>query len=340
MKQPARIAVVRVSRLAVPRAVIMPPMVPPPRPPRAPPSLRWMQDDAHHGGGDQEVNDEENRGHDLRRQLQHGGVPAPATTSGRCQGRRHPIDGPEAGGVQACAADQHAGDAGHGHDVARRSPASPSRRKGSPRRATAGQHRSRRPIAAWLSATSAGVGGAPGADRPDRLVRHHHRSALPASGQLPFSCPSSTSMVRPAARCASVSPMHSTTSKPAASPAAALARTRASVSPSPCRRSEWPTMTAVAPASFSIGAAIEPVKAPLASWWQSWPPTTRPVPATARATSAITVNGGKMPSVPVRRPGLLGYGAGQRQRLGTQPVHLPVPEHDRSGQSHLASAVP
>ena len=43
MKQAARIAVVRVSRLAVPRAVIMPPMVPPPRPPRAPPSLRWIR---------------------------------------------------------------------------------------------------------------------------------------------------------------------------------------------------------------------------------------------------------------------------------------------------------
>ena len=42
-----------------------------------------------------------------------------------------------------------------------------------------------------------------------------------------------------------------------------MARTIASVSPWSVRRSEWPTMTWVAPASFSISAEMSPVWAPL-----------------------------------------------------------------------------
>ena len=120
---------------------------------------------------------------------------------------------------------------------------------------------------------------------------------------------------------------------PPASAASALALTVASVSPRPWRRSEWPTMTAVAPASASIGALIEPVKAPLACSWQSWPPTTMPVPASWAATSPRTVNGGNTPSVAVRRPPRSAKRRGQRAAVGAQAVHLPVAEHDRPRQN-------
>ena len=50
------------------------------------------------------------------------------------------------------------------------------------------------------------------------------------------------------------------------------AATSASVSPWSARRSEWPTITATAPASASISAEMSPVWAPEGSRWQSWPP--------------------------------------------------------------------
>ena len=45
--------------------------------------------------------------------------------------------------------------------------------------------------------------------------------------------------------------------------------TSASVSPKAVRRSEWPRMTRPAPASASISAEIDPVKAPDGLAWQS-----------------------------------------------------------------------
>ena len=56
--------------------------------------------------------------------------------------------------------------------------------------------------------------------------------------------------------------------------AAAFAATIGSVSPWCRRRSEWPTITAAAPASLSIPALTSPVNGPEASAWQSSPPST------------------------------------------------------------------
>ncbi len=52
-------------------------------------------------------------------------------------------------------------------------------------------------------------------------------------------------------------------------------------------------MTAVAPASASISAAMSPVKAPLASAWQSWPPIVTGEPFAASASAATSVAGGQ-----------------------------------------------
>src|SRR5664280_2226103 len=60
------------------------------------------------------------------------------------------------------------------------------------------------------------------------------------------------------------------------------------------RRSEWPTMTALAPASASISAAISPVLAPDALGWQSCPPIARVFePRAFSAKAAISVAGGQ-----------------------------------------------
>ena len=61
--------------------------------------------------------------------------------------------------------------------------------------------------------------------------------------------------------------------RPARCAAAALACTMASVSLWLVRRSECPTITMDAPASFSISAEMSPVWAPEAAAWQSCPPT-------------------------------------------------------------------
>src|SRR5882672_8653130 len=75
--------------------------------------------------------------------------------------------------------------------------------------------------------------GLAGTDRPDRLVGHHELG-----------------------------------SRRARQAGSALARTMASVSPQSVRRSEWPTVTWLAPASRSISADTSPVQAPLALAWQ------------------------------------------------------------------------
>src|SRR5215468_3747283 len=51
-------------------------------------------------------------------------------------------------------------------------------------------------------------------------------------------------------------------------------------------------MTAVAPASLSISAAISPVNAPDASAWQSWPPMATEEPRACAAKAATSVAGG------------------------------------------------
>ena len=109
-----------------------------------------------------------------------------------------------------------------------------------------------------------GRGREPGADRPHRLVGDDGvaggracRAASPRAGARP---PPSVS---PARRSPAVSPTHTMAVRPARCAASALALTSRSRSPWSARRSEWPTITAVAPASFSISAEMSPVWAPL-----------------------------------------------------------------------------
>ena len=103
-------------------------------------------------------------------------------------------------------------------------------------------------------------------------------------------------------------------SRPAAAMAAsALARTAASVSPQPARRSEWPTITSVAPASASIAALTSPVKAPEGSALQVCPPISTTDPFSACAMRQIRVAGGQSATRAVGR--LLGQVRGQRLGL-------------------------
>ena len=110
------------------------------------------------------------------------------------------------------------------------------------------------------------------------------------AGTEPCTCRDRTASVCPASRSACVSPMHTMATSPARQAASALAITTASVSPWSVRRSEWPTMTCVAPASLSISAAMSPVCAPFWAAWQSCPPTLsgvlpRPTASAARVSS-------------------------------------------------------
>src|SRR5229473_3608473 len=52
-------------------------------------------------------------------------------------------------------------------------------------------------------------------------------------------------------------------------------------------------MTWLQPASRNISALIEPVKAPEAASWQSWPPSATPLSASASPTAASRVAGGQ-----------------------------------------------
>jgi hypothetical protein len=72
-----------------------------------------------------------------------------------------------------------------------------------------------------------------------------------------------TDRVCPDSRCSRVSPTHTMGNKPAARAALVLSATKASVSAKYCRRSLWPMMTAVQPASLSMGALTSPVNAPV-----------------------------------------------------------------------------
>jgi hypothetical protein len=53
-------------------------------------------------------------------------------------------------------------------------------------------------------------------------------------------------------------------------------------------------MTPEQPASLSISAEMSPVWAPLASLWQSWPPSLMGLDATSRTIGAISVAGGQI----------------------------------------------
>src|ERR1051325_4324413 len=97
------------------------------------------------------------------------------------------------------------------------------------------------------------------------------RDALAASrpASAPSSCSSTTDSVRPASRSASAPPTQTIAPSPAASTARAFLPTPSLVSPKNWRRSLWPTIAQLAPASPSSAAETSPVHAPLASQWQS-----------------------------------------------------------------------
>ena len=86
-------------------------------------------------------------------------------------------------------------------------------------------------------------------------------------------------------------------------------------------------------------AEIEPVNAPLGSAWQSWPPTTMPLPSSWAATSASTVNGGNTPRVPVRRARMRGDGS-RRERAprARSPCIFQLPNTIGRGQGMPISA--
>jgi hypothetical protein len=76
-------------------------------------------------------------------------------------------------------------------------------------------------------------------------------------------------MVSPASRSARVSPTQMIGDRPARNAARAFRLTAASSSPNSWRRSEWPMMTCLQPASASCDGATSPVNAPFSSQKQS-----------------------------------------------------------------------
>src|SRR5438876_602757 len=87
------------------------------------------------------------------------------------------------------------------------------------------------------------------------------------------------------------------TCSPAARAVFAFLLSRASVSPSPCRRSLWPMITYVQPESSSICGDTSPVKAPSFSKWQFWAPSATGEPLSASATVSSQGNGGHRTTV-------------------------------------------
>lgn len=111
-------------------------------------------------------------------------------------------------------------------------------------------------------------------------------------GTEPRSCASTRVAASPASRSTSVSPTHTMAISPAAIAASAFPFTSASVSCCAARRSLWPTIASLAPASASIPAEMQPVNAPRSPSWQSCPPIGRP--GWRAAARSISVKGGKM----------------------------------------------
>ena len=150
-----------------------------------------------------------------------------------------------------------------------------------------------------------------------------------------------TSRVWPASRSAWVSPTQTIATSPARQAASALARTTASVSPWSARRSEWPTMMALAPASASISAEISPVWAPDALAWQSCAPIAKPrepraellAEQRAAASPAGRPAGRPCRPAPARRPA-----SPRIRRARPEAVHLPVSGDQRTdGVGHVGS---
>src|SRR5512140_468933 len=117
-------------------------------------------------------------------------------------------------------------------------------------------------------------------------------SAAGISFNPPETCRPTTSNVFPASRSGSISP----TQRMGVSPAARTARTfrfaASSVSAKNCRRSEWPMMQWVAPASVSIRVETSPVNAPSSAKWTFWDATPIALPLTSCATAPIDRYGG------------------------------------------------
>src|SRR5574344_368339 len=118
-----------------------------------------------------------------------------------------------------------------------------------------------------------------------------------------------TSGILPASRWARVSPTQTMAVMPAAITARARLLTVSSVSAKYWRRSEWPTMQYLTPASTSILVAISPVNAPWSSQWAfSAPSFTCDLPQ-ALAAAGMSMAGGQttmstffMPLVGAMRP--------------------------------------
>src|SRR5512135_44376 len=108
----------------------------------------------------------------------------------------------------------------------------------------------------------------------------------------PVSCLPTTSNVFPPSRSGSVSPTQRMGVSPAASAARTFRFTASSVSAKYCRRSEWPMMQWVAPASFSIRVDTSPVYAPSSAKWTFWDATPMPLPWTSCDTAPIDGYGG------------------------------------------------
>ncbi len=148
-------------------------------------------------------------------------------------------------------------------------------------------------------------------------------------------CRPITRRVSPRSCSSRVSPTQMIARRPARAAASALAWTSASVSPISVRRSEWPTITAVAPASRSISAEILPVKAPEA-WGRN------PAPDAQRRATAQVRRGPEQrerradqrfgPPHPAGRHGVaqgLDFGQGP-----LQPVHFPIAGEKRGQDGH------
>src|SRR5660397_128060 len=145
-------------------------------------------------------------------------------------------------------------------------------------------------------------------------------SAAGISFNPPATCRPTTSNVFPPSRSGSISP----TQRMGVSPAARVARTfrfTASYdSAKYCRRSEWPMMQWVAPASFSIRVETSPVNAPSSAKWTFWDATPMPLPWTSCATAPIDGYGGARTISTPRTPDTNGRKA--RTKAAASPAVL------------------
>ena len=119
-------------------------------------------------------------------------------------------------------------------------------------------------------------------------------AAVQDGGSEPSSWRLTTWSVSPSRLSCPVSPMQMIAFSPARWAALALAATTASLSPWSVRRSEWPTITALAPASASISAEMSPVWGPWSSGWQSWAPSRTVLPDSITAVWKSSVAGGQI----------------------------------------------